>query len=96
MTEAPDTDETSLVWVDHDGREEAIEAEPLVYRALRLSPGGERAAIVVNDDGNEDVVIYDLPRDIPTRFTFDPASDSYPVWSPDGEQVVFASEREGA
>ena len=51
---------------------------------------------MVNDDGNEDVVIYDLPRDIPTRFTFDPASDSYPVWSPDGEQVVFASEREGA
>ena len=51
--------------------------------------------VVTDADGNNDVLIYDLARDIPTRFTFDAASDSYPVWSPDGERVVFASQREG-
>ena len=87
----------TLVWVDREGREEAIGAEPGDYRGLRLAPDGERAAVVVVDgDGNQDVLIYNLARDIPTRFTFDPASDSFPVWSPDGERVVFASMRGGA
>ena len=86
----------SLVWVDREGREEAIGAETRNYRALRLAPDGQRAAVVVLDgDGNQDVLIYDLVRDIPTRFTFDAASDSFPVWSPDGERVVFASTRGG-
>ena len=88
--------ELSLVWVDRTGREEPIDGEASGYHALRLSPDGERAAVVATDvDGNEDVLIYDLLRGIPTRFTFNPASDSYPVWSPDAERLVFASIREG-
>ena len=86
----------TLVWVDREGREELIGAEPGDHRGLRLAPDGERAALVMRDgDGNVDVLIYDLARDISTRFTFDPANDSYPVWSPDGERVVFGSTREG-
>ena len=84
------------MWVDREGREEPVGAEPGVYQGLRLSPDGERAAVVaVNSEGDEDVLIYDLVRDIPTRFTFDPARDYHPVWSPDGERVVFASDRGG-
>jgi Tol biopolymer transport system component len=30
-----------------------------------------------------------------SRFTFDPADDRYPIWSPDGTRVVFASNRNG-
>ena len=29
------------------------------------------------------------------RFTFDPAQDELPVWTPDGLRLVFASERNG-
>ena len=88
--------ERSLVWVDREGQEEAVGAEARSYVGLRLAPDGERAAVVAADaDGNEDVLIYDLARDIPTRFTFDSARDNFPVWSPDGERVVFASARGG-
>ena len=37
----------------------------------------------------------DLAKTLKTRFTFDPAEDRYPVWSPDGSGVVFSSLREG-
>ena len=30
-----------------------------------------------------------------TRFTFDPGNDSSPVWSPDGNLIVWSSNREG-
>ena len=45
--------------------------------------------------GNRDVWLMDLLRGGLTRFTFDAAVDGYPVWSPDGSQVVFESTRKG-
>ena len=36
-----------------------------------------------------------MERGLRTRFTFDPASDIWPVWSPDGKTVFFASNRQG-
>jgi Tol biopolymer transport system component len=37
----------------------------------------------------------DVARARSTRFTFDPARDDNPVWSPDGKNVVFSSYRSG-
>ena len=85
----------TLVWVDRDGREEPVAADPRPYTSVRLSPDGRRLVTTVSDQANVDLVIYDLARDSPTRFTFDPAADRSPVWTPNGERVVFASEREG-
>jgi Tol biopolymer transport system component len=44
---------------------------------------------------NRDVWLRDFERGVMTRLTFDPARDSFPVWSPDGKQVAFSSDREG-
>ena len=86
----------TLVWVDRAGLEEPLAAEPRRYGAVRVSPDGGRAAVVVaGQDENPDLMVYDLARNIPTRLTFDPAADNYPVWTPDGERVVFASQRDG-
>jgi Tol biopolymer transport system component len=43
-----------------------------------------------------DIWLIELARGISTRFTFDPKNDTAPVWSPDGNSIAFASNREGA
>ena len=44
---------------------------------------------------NSDIWLYDLVRGVRTRFTSDPATESDPIWSPDGSTVVFSSSRRG-
>ena len=45
--------------------------------------------------GSIDVWALDLASARPSRLTFNPSTDFYPVCSPSGEDVVFASLREG-
>ncbi len=88
---------TRLVWFDATGKELGVLGDQEVYFGLRLSPDGKKAAVDLVDVAtrNWDVWIYDLSRGARTRFTFDPAIDRYPVWSPDGNRIVFASGRKG-
>ena len=55
------------------------------------------AAVLVTDlaIGTEDIWIFDLGRNLRSRFTFDPALDVNPVWSPDSRSLYFASNRGG-
>jgi serine/threonine-protein kinase len=88
----------TLVWVDREGNEEAVPADPLPYDWVRLSPNGLQAVTQVGQLGvsdNADLILYDLVRDTPTPFTFSPGDDALPVWTPDGQQVVFHSFRDG-
>ncbi len=85
----------TLVWVDRQGREEPVAAEPRPYDSPRISPDGRHVAVQISDPENFDVLIYDLARDTPTRLTFDPGVDGWPMWTPDGQRVVFSSDREG-
>jgi serine/threonine-protein kinase len=86
----------TLVWVDREGNEESLSAEPRAYLYPRLSPDGSRLAVTVDDSGNRDIWIYDLGRQTLTRLTFDAAAEQVSVWTPDGQRVVFRSDREGA
>ncbi len=86
----------SLVWVDREGQEKPLATEPHGYIKPRISPDGSRLAITINEPGGSDVWIYDLEREILTRLTFDPATDQNPVWTPDGQRIVFDSGRVGA
>jgi dipeptidyl aminopeptidase/acylaminoacyl peptidase len=47
-------------------------------------------------EGQRDVWIAPVDGAAAGRFTTSPASDIHPDWSPDGRQVVFVSDRNGA
>ena len=85
----------SLTWVDHDGIEESISAPPRAYGHPRVSSDGTQVAVDIADGNNSDVWIWDLARETLTQFTFDEATDNYPLWTPDSARVVFQSSRDG-
>jgi len=89
---------TQLVWVDRNGKQLGSPGPPGEYLFPALSPDETRVAIgrVDAHTGTTDIWLLDLARGIPSRLTFDPANDSFPIWSPDGSRIVFASSREGA
>ena len=84
----------SLVWVDRRGQEQAIAAPRRSYVSARLSPDGTRVALDIRDEEN-DTWVWDLTRATMTRLTFEPTLDGAPVWTPDSNRIVFASDRSG-
>ena len=86
----------SLVWVDREGREEPLASPPRPYSTPSVSPDGSRVAVDVFSGDGGDIWIHDLVRGTERILTTDPAQDRGPLWSPDGERVVFASRRGGA
>jgi eukaryotic-like serine/threonine-protein kinase len=82
-----------LTWVDRNGREERIPAEPRPYRHPRVSPDGTRIAVEIDDPTNTDIWIGDARRGAFTRLTSSDQVDSDPIWSPDGSRIVYSSVR---
>jgi eukaryotic-like serine/threonine-protein kinase len=89
--------QSRLLWRDRQGKELGKLGEPTgTINSLMLSPDGKRLAASVTDgSGNNDLWIYDTARGAAARFTFDPATDRGPVWSPDGSTIYFSSNRRG-
>lgn len=86
-----------LLWYDRSGKQVGAISQPSIYNDLRLSPDGKRIAISQLDSKNKnwDIWLYEIGRSVWTRFTFDPAIERWPIWSPDGNTIVFHSARKG-
>ncbi len=84
-----------LVWLDRGGKTIATLGEPRRYETVRISPDQKRIAFGQRDADNrgEDIWLLDTARGLTSRFTFDPAADGGPVWSPDGARIAFSSMR---
>jgi Tol biopolymer transport system component len=87
-----------LVWVDRQGK--LIRSLGAVGGLAQpgLSPAEKRVVVDRYDSQTDagDLWLYDVTGGAASRFTFDPAGDSIPVWSPDGSRIVWRSNRDGA
>ena len=78
--------------MDRQGRPSPLPGLPLDrYRDVRVSPDGQRLALATQDD----LWIYNLARESLSKLTTDSAGGTSPLWTRDGQRVIFTSNRAG-
>ena len=86
---------TVPTWIDlTTGAEEPLPIPPGVYNTFDISPDGTMLAIQNATGAQDQIFVFDTRRGAFTRLTSDGAN-IYPVWSHDGREVFFASNRDG-
>src|SRR5262245_32667340 len=86
-----------LTWLDAGGRATGTVGAEGFYFDTTLSPDGRWIAVTRADlpSAPGDIWLIDAERGTPTKLTSDRADDNMPVWSPDAQHIVFASNRRG-
>jgi eukaryotic-like serine/threonine-protein kinase len=89
---------TTLVWIDRNGREEALPIRPGDYTMARVSPDGATIALIVGYGLQRAarppaLWLFDLRRGNLSLLTGDPAGDDGLVWSSDSRRIFFRSFR---
>ena len=85
------TGNRALVWVDRQGANQPVTDQLHRYFVARLSPDGERVAVEFTAGYGNDIWILEIEQNILTRLTTQGALNPlYPIWTQDGERVVFS------
>jgi serine/threonine protein kinase len=86
-----------LEQVTRDGTRSAVESQAAGFMAgMRISPDGTRLAFDGYDGTQQDIYVLDLATGGLDQITDHPSNDFAPVWTPDGDSLVFTSLRESA
>jgi serine/threonine-protein kinase len=83
-----------LVLVGSDGGVRPI-GEPGAITWPRFSPDGRRIAMTLGSASIRDVWVYDLPNGPASQLTRGGSINDRPEWSPDGNSIIFRSDRGG-
>ncbi len=86
--------ERTLEWMDRQCRLAPVSDVRRSYGSVRLSPDGRRIAVHINS-ANDDIWTFDLASGTLTRLTF-ASENEFPLWAPDGQRLIFDSDRDGA
>jgi serine/threonine-protein kinase len=87
-----------VVALDRTGQADVLLDVPYGYSSVpQPSPDGHRLALAFRDrvGDNPAIWIYDLDRRLPRRLTFDRSRETNPLWTPDGQRIIFNSDRAG-
>jgi serine/threonine-protein kinase len=88
--------DVSIYWMDAAGKFTPLRETPGNYNNLAISPDGKRLAMDITNGNRTDVWVYEWERDTLTRLTFAGDSNGRPVWTPDGQRIVYESSEKGA
>ncbi|MEQ1757194.1 MAG: protein kinase [Vicinamibacterales bacterium] len=85
---------SQFTWFSRSGVELARvgEAGPR-HTSPSLSRDERRVAMQATFDGNVDIAVLDIERNSVTRVTTNPYPDLYPIWSPDGRELIYGGLR---
>jgi Tol biopolymer transport system component len=81
----------TLTWFDRQGKQVGKLGNPEAYGELAISPDGSRVVAFRRDDLGENLWLIDIDRGVSGRLTTGVGNHSWPVWSPDGKQILFGS-----
>jgi Tol biopolymer transport system component/tRNA A-37 threonylcarbamoyl transferase component Bud32 len=87
---------SELVWVDQTGQRLNAMTKPMALRAFALAGDQSRMALSVlsieKDSSQPDIWLQESANAAASRFTYGPAPGwSFPVWSPDGSEIAYAT-----
>lgn len=94
--QTPQLVRSQLVWVDRAGKKlTTVVSDIADFGDIELSPDRTKlAAAVLNDQtGRRELWIYDVATGKKSRLDANAADENWLIWSPDGERVVFNSQR---
>jgi eukaryotic-like serine/threonine-protein kinase len=81
-----------FAWFDRTGKRLSLVNPPNIAGGNpSLSPDGRSVALNRVIAGNWDIWVLNLQREALTRITSDPTLEFTPIWTPDGQNIVFES-----
>jgi serine/threonine-protein kinase len=82
----------NIQWMEEGGRTTPLLSKPGLYLWPDVSPDGTRLALTVVEEDGPRVAVYHPARDTLQPIAFDGGSASGPIWTPDGQFLLFWAE----